>query len=265
MIFRLTGTFPISRRFLRVWQRNLVVYRKIWKINFLPPIFEPLLYLLAFGVGLSVFIEHVPYRGRQISYVQFIAPSLLAVNIMYNAFFETTYASFVRMYYQKTFDAILATPLSLEEIITGEIVWGATKSVIATALMLAVVSCFGLVRYPEGLLILPLAFLGGMAFGSIGMVCTGFLASIDLFNLPIFLFITPMFLFSGTFFPLESLPGWAQSLASALPLTHLVALTRDLAMGSLTRSMMGHVAYLAGFTALFYPLALYSMRRRLIQ
>jgi lipooligosaccharide transport system permease protein len=250
---------------MRVWQRNLVVYRKIWKINFLPPIFEPLLYLLAFGVGLSVFIEQVPYRGRQISYVQFIAPSLLAVNIMYNAFFETTYASFVRMYYQKTFDAILATPLSLEEVITGEIVWGATKSVIATALMLTVVSCFGLVRYPEGLLILPLAFLGGMAFGSVGMVFTGMLASIDLFNLPIFLLITPMFLFSGTFFPLDNLPAWAQYLATALPLTHLVSVTRDLSMGSLSASLIWRTAYLIGVTAVFFPLALYAMRRRLIQ
>jgi lipooligosaccharide transport system permease protein len=258
-------TFPISRRFMRVWQRNLVVYRKIWKINFLPPIFEPLLYLLAFGVGLSVFIEQVPYQGRQISYVQFIAPSLLAVNIMYNAFFETTYASFVRMYYQKTFDAILATPLSLEDVITGEIVWGATKSVIATALMLTVVSCFGLVRYPEGLLILPLAFLGGMAFGSVGMVFTGMLASIDLFNLPIFLLITPMFLFSGTFFPLDNLPAWAQYLAAVLPLTHLVTITRDLALGVLSPSLLWHAAYLVGFTTLTFPLALVTMRRRLIQ
>lgn len=264
MRFNAARTFAISRRFVRVWQRNLVVYRRIWKINFLPPIFEPLLYLLAFGVGLSVFIEQVPYRGAQISYVQFIAPSLLSVNMMYNAFFETTYASFVRMYYQKTFDAILATPLSLEEVITGEIVWGATKAVIATALMLAVVSGFGLVRYPEGLLILPLAFLGGMAFGSVGMVFTGILASIDLFNLPIFLFITPMFLFGGTFFPLDNLPLWAQQLATAFPLTHLVSIARDLAMGIVGRSMLWSLAYLAAFTMVFFPLALHAMRRRLI-
>ncbi len=264
MRFNATRTFAVSRRFVRVWQRNLVVYRRIWKINFLPPIFEPLLYLLAFGVGLSVFIEQVPYRGTQISYVQFIAPSLLSVNMMYNAFFETTYASFVRMYYQKTFDAILATPLSLEEIITGEIVWGATKSVIATALMLAVVSGFGLVHYPGGLLILPLAFLGGMAFGSVGMVFTGILASIDLFNLPIFLFITPMFLFGGTFFPLDNLPAWAQQLAMVFPLTHLVSVARDLALGVVSRSMLWSLAYLTTFTAVFFPLALYAMRRRLI-
>src|SRR5208337_2149215 len=146
----------LSMRFLRVWERNLLVYRQNWKISFIPPLLEPFFYLVAFGVGLSALVGDVNYHGSEISYMLFIAPALLAINIMNNAFFENTYASFVRMYYQKTFDAMMATPLTLEEIITGEIVWGATKSVIATAIMLAVISLFGLIRYPEGLLIIPL-------------------------------------------------------------------------------------------------------------
>src|SRR5512136_2455236 len=143
-------TFPIniSRQFLRVWQRNLMVYRKSWKISFIPPFLEPLFYLIAFGVGMSGLVGSLRYRGSDISYVSFIAPGLIGVSIMYNAFFETTYASFVRMYYQKTFDAIMATPLSVEEVITGEIVWGATKSLISAAIMLVVISFFGLLRYP---------------------------------------------------------------------------------------------------------------------
>ena len=150
---------------------------------------------------------------------------------MYNAFFETTYSSYVRMYYQKTFDAMMATPLSLEEIITGEIVWGATRSFIAAAIMLSVISLFGLIDYPAGLLILLLAILGGIAFGSIGMVFTGIVANIDMFNLPIFLLVTPMFLFSGTFFPLEALPSWAAKLALIFPLTHLVEAARAASFG----------------------------------
>ncbi len=255
---------PISWRFLRVWRRNLTVYRRIWHINFLPPILEPLFYLLAFGVGLSALIGPVKYMDQQISYLAFIAPALLGVNAMYNAFFENTYASFVRMYYQKTFDAMMATPLSLHEVITGEIFWGATKSFIATALMLAVVSAFGLVQYPHGFLILFLAFLGGLAFGSLGMFFTGILPSIDMFNLPIFLFITPMFLFSGTFFPLENLPLWAQQAAMAFPLTHLVHLSRSLCLGILSWDLLWSVAYLVLFTMVFFPLALYAMCRRLI-
>jgi lipooligosaccharide transport system permease protein len=184
---------------------------------------------------------------------------------MYNAFFENTYASFVRMYYQKTFDAMMATPLSLEEIITGEIVWGATKSLIATVIMLAVISLFGLIHYPQGLLLLPLSFIGGIAFGSIGMAFTGIVRSIDLFNLPIFLFITPMFLFSGTFFPVENLPVWAQKVAVIFPLTHLVRLTRDLSLGLLKESAFGEIAYLIACCAVFFPLALSLMHRRLIR
>ncbi|MCU0588935.1 MAG: ABC transporter permease [Syntrophobacteraceae bacterium] len=259
------GSLRISRRFLRVWRRNLLVYRRIWKVNFLPPILEPLFYLLAFGVGLGSFIETISHRGAVVPYVAFIAPALLSINMMYNAFFENTYASFVRMYYQKTFDAMLATPLSLEEVITGEIMWGATKSLIATALMLSVVGAFGLVRWPEGLLILPVAFLGGFAFGCLGMIFTGLLSSIDLFNLPIFLFITPMFLFSGTFFPVESLPPWAQSLTVVFPLTHLVTLTRGLCLGLPTGADWWSVAYLAAFSAVTFPAALLVMRRRLIK
>ncbi len=155
----------------------------------------------------------MPYEGKELPYVVFITPALLSITMMYNSFFENTYASFVRMYYQKTFDAMMATPLSLEDIIAGEIVWGATKSVIATAIMLGVVSLFGLVEYPMGLLVLPLSFLGGIAFGTAGMVFTGLVPSIDMFNLPIFLFITPMFLFSGTFFPTDALPSWAQGIS----------------------------------------------------
>jgi lipooligosaccharide transport system permease protein len=254
----------LSRRFFRVWQRNMTVYRRIWKINFIPPLLEPLFYLFAFGAGLGALVGSITYEGTAVSYIAYIAPALLGINIMYNSFFENTYASFVRMYYQKTFDAMLATPLSIEEIIAGEIIWGATKSVIATAIMLVIISLFGIVSFPAGLLILPLAFVGGVAFGSIGMFFTSLLPSIDSFNLPIFLFVTPMFLFSGTFFPLENLPSWAQRAAQAFPLTHLVNLCRSLALGTLGTGLLIDLLYLIVFSILFFPLALRCMRRRLI-
>ncbi len=255
----------ISSRCLRVWQRNFSVYRKTWKISFLPPLLEPLFYLLAFGVGLGVLVKGVSYQGEEVTYTAFIAPALLSVSIMYNAFFETTYNSFVRMYYQKTFDAMLATPLNIEEVIAGEILWAATKSLIALSLMLIVVSLFGLVSFPQGLLLFPLALLGGLAFAAIGMIFTALVPTIEVFNLPIFLFITPMFLFSGTFFPLENLPGWAQIFAQFLPLPHLVALARALCMGHLAMGLLWHLAYLLAFCAIGIPLALRLMHRRLIK
>ena len=258
-------SIPISRRFIRVWQRNLTVYQKIWKVVFLPPILEPIFYLVAFGVGLSVLVGAIHYHGSDVSYMAFIAPALIAINIMQNAFFENTYASFVRMYYQKTFDAMMATPLNLEEIMAGEIIWGATKSVMATAVMQGVISLFGLVQYPEGFLIIPLAFLGGIAFGSIGLFFTGMVRAIEMFNLPIFLFITPMFVFSGTFFPLDNLPLWAQRLATIFPLTHLVRLTRSLSFGLISPDLLWGVAYLLVFSLVFFPLAILRMRHRLIK
>jgi len=254
----------ISPRFFRILQRNGQVLRRTWQVNFLPPILEPVLYLLAFGAGLGLLVGDVSYSGEPVSYVAYIAPALIAINIMYNGFFENTYASFVRMYYQKTYDAIMATPLNLDEIVTGEIVWGAVKSLIATILMVAVISFFRLLVYPQALLIVPLAFLGGLAFGSLAMCFTAVVPQIEVFNFPIFLFITPMFLFSGTFFPLETLPHWAQTLAQVLPLTHLVAIVRALAMGKLQAQLLLSLLYLIIFSALTFVLAILLMRRRLI-
>lgn len=255
----------ISWRFLRVWQRNLTVYRENWKINFLPPFLEPLFYLLAFGIGFSGLIGNIRYETIQVSYASFIAPALIAINIMNNSFFENTYGSFVRMYYQKTFEAMMSTPLNAEEIITGEIVWGATKSVIGTAIMLVVISFFGLVSFPVGLLILPVAFLGGIAFGAVGMYFTGLVKTIDLFNLPVFLFVTPMFLFSGTFFPLAGLPVWAKLVALALPLTHLVNVVRALNYGLFNADVIIGLCYLTVFSLITLPLAVFKMQRRLIK
>jgi lipooligosaccharide transport system permease protein len=256
---------PLSSRFIRVWERNMTVYRQSWKISFIPPLLEPLFYLLAFGIGLGGLVGNIRYGETEISYTRFIAPSLIAITVMNSAFFENTYGSYVRMYYQKTFDAMMATPLTVEEIIAGEIIWGATKSLIATAIMMAVITLFGLIRYPEGLLLLPLAFLGGLAFGAAGMICTALVPNIDLFNLPVFLFITPMFLFSGTFFPVESLPGWAQTAAAFLPLTRLTELARAFTNGRIEAGLGPGIAYLVLFAAIAFPTALYRMRKRLIK
>ncbi len=254
-----------SWRFWRVWQRDLIVYRRIWKVNFLVPLLEPAFYIVAFGLGFSTMIGGVDYAGLSLSYTAFIAPALVATAIMYNSFFETTYASFVRMYYQKTFDGILSTPISLEEIIIAEIVFSATKAAAATAIMLLVLAGFGYVAMPLGLLCVPLAFLGGLAFGAIGMFFTGITPTIDMFNLPIFLFITPMFLFSGTFFPIAGLPAWAQGLSLAFPLYHLVELCRLFCLGRMEVSWLLSLAYLLVFTLVFGALGLKTMRRRLVK
>ncbi len=255
----------LSWRFTKVWKRNLITYQRIWKVNFLTPLFEPMLYIVAFGLGFSGLIGDVRYGAAWLSYTQFIAPALVATAIMYNAFFETTYASFVRMYYQKTFDAMLATPLTLEEIIIAEIVWSATKAAGAATIMLCVLGLFGYIQFPSGLWLIPTAFLGGLSFGAVGLFFTGIIPSIEMFNLPIFLFITPMFLFSGTFFPVSNLPAWAQPLALAFPLHHLVELARRFALGIHVTPTLLSIAYLIVFFLVFAALALSTMRKRLIK
>lgn len=257
--------FPnLSWRFLRVWRRNLIVYRRIWKVNFLVPLFEPVLYILAFGIGFRNLIGGISYEGLNLSYTEFIAPALIAIAVMWNSFFETTYSSFVRMIYQKTFDAMIATPLSLEEIILAEVIWGATKAAAAAAIMLVVLGIFGFIAFPSGLLIIPLAFLGGIAFGAIGLFFTGIVPSIDMFNLPIFLLMTPLFLLSGTFFPVSSLPPWAQKVSLFFPLYHVVEPTRLLALGRTEAVPLFSIGYLLVFSVVFLKLAMSSMRRRLI-
>lgn len=251
--------------FWTVWRRNLRVYRRIWAVNFLPPILEPLFYIVAFGLGFSGLVGDVSWRGQAMTFIQFFAPAMIAVSIMWQAFMETTYSSFVRMFYQKTYDALLATPLSLEEIIVAEIVWGATRSCIAAVLMLAVVALLGYAPSPQALLVLPIAVLGGLAFGAMGMATTSITPSIDMFNIPFFLVITPMFLFSGTFFPVDALPAYAAPVAAAMPLYHLAELCRAACLGRLNAASLGHAAVLLGFFAVFLPLALAGMRRRLVR
>ena len=255
----------ISWRFMKVWKRNLVTFQRIWKVNFITPLLEPFLFILAFGLGFAGLVGSVRYGGAELSYTAFIAPALIATAVMNNAFFETTYASFVRMYYQKTFDGMLATPLSIEEIIIAEIVWSASKAAVAAGIMLSVLSAFGYVQYPSGALMVPLAFFGGIAFGAVGLFFTGIIPTIEMFNLPIFLFVTPMFLFSGTFFPVSNLPLWAKPLALAFPLYHLVELARFACIGRYETVPSLSILYLAVFAFLFTILALIFMRRRLIK
>ncbi len=188
----------------------------------------------------------------------------MATACMWNAFFETTYASFVRMYYQNTFDGILATPLSLEEIIVAEIVWAASKAAAAVSVMLVVLIPMGFAAFPGALICIPLAFLARLAFAAIGMFFTGIIPTIDMFNLPIFLFITPMFLFSGTFFPVSGISDWAVILSLIFPLYHLVELTRFFCIGAMESHPAFNLTYLVLFTLIFGYLPLGAMKRRLI-
>ena len=255
----------VSRRAIRVWQRDADVFRATWVVNCLPPLLEPVLYVFAFGFGLGGLIGSVTYQGREIPYLRFMAPGVIAVAIMFWAFFETTYSSFVRMYYQRTFDAIIATPLLVEDVIVGEWLWGATKSLVASTVMLGVLGLFGLLAWPHALLVVPLALLGGLFFSSLGLIATALVPTIDSFNVTTFVVIFQMFLFSGTFFPVDILPAWAAAVALALPLTHVSSLVRGACLGEAPALWGVSLAYLVALAAAGAALAIALMRRRLIK
>ena len=258
----------LTYRVWKVWHRNFDVFTKTIKVNFLPSLLEPILYLLAFGFGLGGFIPSIQDQ----SYIGFIAPALVAISVMNGSFFECTFASFVRMYFQKTFDAIVATPVSVEEVVAGELLWGATRATFNTTIVLAVVAAFGLISSPLFLLVIPFAFFGGLMFASIAMCFTSVAPNIDFFNFPSFLFLTPMFFLCGTFFPLTSLPLAAQGVALAiLPLTHVVNVIRGLVSGHL-EPILGlnpaaliaiSFAWIIGVTVIFFILSINLMKKRL--
>ena len=260
----------LTYRVWTVWRRNFDVFMKTWHVNFLPSLIEPILYLLAFGFGIGTFVTEI----EGISYMQWIAPGLVAITVMYGGFFECTYGSFVRMYFQRTFDAIIATPVNVEEVIAGELLWGATRATFNSAIVLAVVAAFGLISSPLFLAMLPVAFFGGLLFAALGMCFTALAPNIDFFNYPTFLLITPMFLISNTFIPLASFPSQLQTIALAvLPLTHVADLSRVLVVGKV-ETLGGlnpeWVLLLAAFwiaivTIVFFVLSIYLMKRKLIK
>jgi lipooligosaccharide transport system permease protein len=265
----------LTYRVWKVWRRNIDVFLKTIKVNFMPSLFEPIIYLVAFGFGLGGFI---PSIGGQ-PYVNFIAPALVAIAIMNGSFFECTFASFVRMYFQKTFDAIVATPISVEEVVAGELLWGATRATINTSIVLIVIVCASfltpqpIVTSPLFILVPFIAFFGGLLFSSIAMCFTAIAPTIDFFNYPAFLFITPMLFLSGTFFPISALPEAAQGLALVvLPLTYLVTLTRG-AITGVVEPILGlgsgalvtvSLVWLTLATVFFFILAINLMKKRLI-
>jgi lipooligosaccharide transport system permease protein len=258
----------LTYRVWKVWHRNFDVFMKTIKVNFLPSLLEPILYLLAFGYGLGGFIQNI---GGQ-PYINFIAPALVAIAVMNGAFFECTFGSFVRMYYQKTFDAIVATPVSVEEVVAGELLWGATRATINATIVLIVIAVFRLITSPLFLLVPLIAFFGGLMFASIAMCFTALAPDIDFFNYPSFLFVTPMLFLSGTFFPLTSLPSAAQATAMAvLPLTHIVNIARGVVAGH-TEAILGlnpqmllpiSIAWIVLVTIFFFIVSINLMKKRL--
>ena len=241
-----------SRRARFLVERNIYVYRRTW-IVILSGFFEPLFYLGSIGFGLGALVGTVNGPGGQaISYQLFVAPALLASAAMNGAIAEGTFNFFFKLRYNKTFDAILSTPLSAGDIAVGELVWALIRGGIYAVAFLLVMAVLGLVVSPWVILAFPAALLIVFAFGAVAMAATSFMRTWQDFDL-INLVILPMFLFSGTFYPIDAYPEAIRTLVQLTPLYQGVDLLRSLAVGHLDGVLVFHVAYLAlmGVTVLY--------------
>ncbi len=250
-----------SLRFVPVWRRNFLVWRKLAVPSVLGNLADPMIYLFGLGFGLGMLVPEV----GGVSYIAFLAAGMVCFSTMNSASFEALYSSFSRMQVQRTWDAILNAPVELDDIVFGELAWAASKATLAGSAILLVVIAFGFAEARYALWVLPLIALTGLTFAALGLVITALAPSFDFFMYYFTLFVTPMTLISGVFFPMEQLPAALRLLAEALPLAHAVQLARPLLFGELPEAALRHLAVLAGYLVVAAWLALAMTRRRLLK
>ena len=232
-----------GRRSLLLIERNILVYKNGWLV-ILSGFFEPLFYLLSIGLGIGGIVGDLPGpNGTTIPYALFVAPALLASASMNGAIAESTFNVFFKLNYQKTYDAVLATPLSPGDVALGEIGWAVIRSTLYALGFVVVILALGLVRSPWAVFAVPAATLLAFAFAAVGMAATTFMRSWQDFDL-INLVVLPLFLFSGTFYPLTAYPEPLRILVQLTPLWQGVDMIRALVTGAVDPSILWHVAYL---------------------
>ena len=252
--FRLLGWLP-------VWQRNFLVWKKLALPSILGNLADPMIYMLGLGYGLGGLLPRLDGQP----YVAFLAAGVIASSTMNAASFEALYSAFSRMHVQKTWEAILNTPLGLADVLLGELVWAASKALLSGAAILAVIAAMGLTHGPLALWALPAILLTGLAFAALGLIWNALAPSYDFFMYYFTLFITPMTLISGVFFPTDQLPAWLATFGAWLPLAQGVALVRPLLNGQWPEAASTHVGCLLLIAALAYAIALALTRRRLLR
>lgn len=248
-------------RWLPVWRRNFLVWRKLAIPSILGNLADPLIYMLGLGYGLGAMLPTI--EGQP--YIAFLAGGTVCASTMNAATFEALYSAFSRMHVQKTWEAILNTPLGLGDVVAGELFWAATKSLLSGAAILVVITAMGLTNGPLMLWALPAIVLTGLAFAALGLIWNALAPSYDFFMYYFTLFITPMTLVSGVFFPTDQLPGWLALIGGWLPLAQGVALVRPLLAGQVPADALIHIMALLATAAVAFVIALHLTRRRLLK
>ena len=261
MATRLLALPELSFRHLHVWRRNSLVWRKLAIPSILGNLADPMLYMLGLGYGLGAMLSDV----GGMSYIAFLAAGTVCSSTMMTASFESMYSGFSRMHVQKTWDAIMNAPVTLDDVLLGEAVWAASKSLLSGTAVLLVAWVLGLAQFPNALWVIPIVFVTGLAFSGMGLIMTALSPSYDFFMYYFTLVMTPMMLLCGVFFPVEQLPGPIQAVTQVLPLTHAVALARPLMSGAVPADIATHVGVLAAYAIAGIYIALVLTRRRLLK
>jgi lipooligosaccharide transport system permease protein len=244
----------------QVWFRNFRVWVKHLRASLVGNIGQPVLFLVAMGYGIGTQVQEI----EGMSYLQFIAPGLVASSVMSSAAFESTYGAYTRLSNQGTFEAILMTPVTVHELALGEVLWGASKGLVSGLVMIAALPFFGVLPSWQTVFLVPVLFVEGMLFSALGMIMVATASNYEYFNYFTSLIITPLFLFSGIFFPLSSLNGMAGIVCRWLPLAGPVNLSRMLCYGRPYEMWLVDIGVLVALTFLSASIAAFLLKRRMI-
>jgi lipooligosaccharide transport system permease protein len=250
-----------SRRFISIWRRNFMVWKKMAGSAILGNLADPVIYMLGMGYGLGGMLPEI----AGMSYMGFLSAGIVCYSTMNSASFEVLYSGFSRMYEQRTWDAILNTPVTLDDIVFSEVVWAGSKSLLSGLAVLLVVWLLGMSHTLLSLWIIPLVLLVGLCFSALGLIVTALAPGYDFFMYYFTLLITPMMLLCGVFFPVSQLPPLLQDVSSVLPLSHAIDLARPLLNNAIPAHFVLHITVLLGYTLAGFYAALVLFRRRLSQ
>jgi len=251
----------LSTRWIPVWRRNLLVWRKLAIASVLGNIADPLLYMIALGFGIGAFVPQV----NGMPYIAFIGTGMVCQSAMFTSAFEGMYSAFSRMHIQRTWEAIINAPVSLDDVMVAEWIWAASKSVISTTAILAVILALGYGHSWLSIWVIPLGFVVGLCFGALGLVMTSLAPGYDFFTYFFTLVLTPMLLLSGVFFPVAQMPAALQAVSAFLPLSHAIDIARPLLDGRLPSNIALHLAVLLAYSVVAFYVALVLTRRRLLR
>jgi len=250
----------LHSRLYSVWFRHFRVYTKNLISNGLPPFLEPLIFLAGIGLGMSRYIETM----AGLPYLTFLATGLPITAAMFTAAFECSYGTFIRLEFDHVYEGMLAAPISVDDLLVGEIIWAGTKGVFFSLAVIIVVSAFGLVPLPWSLTTPLIGFLTGVMFAAFSMLITSFVKNINHFNFYFTGFLSPMFFFSGVVFPIDNLPPGLRPLAEIFPLTHVVRLCRAGDFANFGTSLLLDLLFIALFTLVTGWIGVARLKRKLI-